>query len=57
VDNGSLLHTPVRLIRFLPKAHPLRASSMSLGSRRLHSRPRLQPLLEPKRKANAATPK
>jgi hypothetical protein len=30
----------VRLFRSLPRAHPL-ASSMSLGSRRLHSRPRL----------------
>src|SRR4029077_11447212 len=39
---GLLLHTPVRLIRALPASSPLRASSMSLRSRRLHSRPRLQ---------------
>jgi hypothetical protein len=42
VDNGLLLHTPVRLIRFQPESSPFRAASMSLGSRRLHSRPRLK---------------
>src|SRR5262252_5049363 len=39
---GFSLHAPVRLIRSLPLAHRFAASSMSLGSRRLHSRPRLQ---------------
>ena len=42
LNNEISFHAPVRLIRRRPTAHPYGLRPMSLGSRRLHSRPRLK---------------
>jgi len=39
-ENGDFVRRPGSIDSLSPESSPLRASSMSLGSRRLHSRPR-----------------